>query len=273
MEKIKPLKRFGQNYIKDQNILSNTVKEINPNPKDNLVEIGPGLGSLTEKLVQFLPNLTAIEIDKRVVESLSKKFPGINLINNDFLNIDLKELYNRSNSKLRVVGNIPYNLTSSIIFKMIENNNIISDSVIMVQLEVAKRMTAKKGTKDYGILSVLLNYFSDIKLCFKVSPNVFYPKPKVFSSVVHIFFKELKETVEEQKLFIKIVKAGFGNRRKILRNSFANSIFKDIDFSNSGIDTSLRAEQLEVHDFKKLSEFVLKNHTHKNFIFNPAVIA
>jgi 16S rRNA (adenine1518-N6/adenine1519-N6)-dimethyltransferase len=272
MEKIKPLKRFGQNYIKDQNILNNIVKEINPKPSDSLIEIGPGTGSLTEKLAQFTPDLSAVEIDNRVVESLSKKLPDINLINKDFLDMDLEKLYS-GQDKLRIVGNIPYNLTSPIIFKMIENNSIISDSVIMVQLEVAKRMTAKRGTKDYGILSVLLNYFSDVKLCFKVSPNVFYPKPKVFSSVVHIFFKELKETIEEQELFIKIVKAAFGNRRKTLRNSFANSLFKDVDFNSSGIDTSLRAEQLEVQDFKKLSGFILKNHDHQNSIFNSAIVA
>ena len=261
MEKIKPLKRFGQNYISDQNILNNIVKEINPQKDDNLIEIGPGMGSLTEKLSAFTPALTAIEIDRRVIENLSQRFPQIHLINDDFLNIDLQKLYNSKN-KLRIVGNIPYNLTSSIIFKMIENNSIISDSVIMVQTEVAQRMISKKGNKDYGILSVLLNYFSEVKLCFKVSPNVFFPKPNVFSSVVHIFFKELEESKEEQKFFINIVKAAFGNRRKTLRNSFSNnpvtSGFKDIDFKPSGINLSLRAEQLDVDDFKKLSEYVFK---------------
>ena len=262
MEKIKPLKRFGQNYINDQNILNNIVKEINPGINDNLLEIGPGLGSLTEKLVNFTPNLTAVEIDKRVIDSLSKKFPQISLINDDFLNLDLKKLITDSGNKLRITGNIPYNLTSSIIFKMIENNSIISDSVIMVQTEVARRMTAQRGIKDYGILSILLNYFSEIRHCFKVSPNVFYPKPKVFSSLVHIFFKELNESKEEQKLFIKVVKAAFGNRRKTLRNSFENSLLsvglKDIDFEPSGVDLSLRAEQLSVADFKKLTEYVFK---------------
>ncbi len=262
MEKIKPLKRFGQNYINDQNILNNIVKEINPRKDDNLIEIGPGLGSLTEKLSAFTPALTAIEIDKRVIDNLSQKFPQMLLINDDFLNIDLLKLYNNSKNKLRIVGNIPYNVTSSIIFKMIENNSIVSDSVIMVQSEVAQRMVAKKGSKDYGILSVLLNYFSDVKLCFKVSPNVFFPRPKVFSSVVHIFFKDLEDTKEEQKFFINLVKAAFGNRRKTLRNSFSNnrvtSGLKDIDFKPSGINLSLRAEQLDVDDFKKLSKYVFK---------------
>ena len=262
MEKIKPLKRFGQNYLNDQNILNNIVKEINPGASDNLLEIGPGLGSLTEKLLNYIPNLTAVEIDKRVIENLSKKFPQVNLINDDFLNLDLQKLIAKSENKLRIIGNIPYNLTSSIIFKMIENNSIISDSVIMVQTEVARRMVAQKGTKEYGILSILLNYFSEIKHCFRVSPNVFYPKPKVYSSVIHIFFRELNESKEEQRLFIKIVKAAFGNRRKTLRNSFENSLasvgLEEIDFESSGIDLALRAEQLTIDDFKKLTKYVFK---------------
>lgn len=260
MEKIKPLKRFGQNYIRDKNILNNLVKEISPDPGDNLIEIGPGLGALTEILVRHKPDLTAVEIDKRVVENLSVRFPEVKIINDDFLNIDLKEIFNKSKRKLRIVGNIPYNLTSPIIFKMIENNNLVYDSVLMVQYEVAKRITASRGTKDYGILSVLLNYFSELKLCFKVSPNVFFPKPKVFSSVIHIIFKELDETIEEQQMFIKIVKAAFGNRRKTLRNSLYNNfVGTDLDFEKSGINLSLRAEQLTINDFKILSRFVLNN--------------
>ena len=258
---MKPLKRFGQNYINDHNILNKIVNEIDPKPGDNLLEIGSGPGSLTSKLAEHTSKFTAVEIDRRVIRDFSKKFPQINIINDDFLNLDLNKLIRNSN-KLRIVGNIPYNLTSSIIFKMIENNSIISDSVIMVQNEVAKRMVAERGTKDYGILTILLNYFTEIKHCFKVSPNVFYPKPKVFSSVIHIYFKELKETKEEQRLFIKIVKAAFGNRRKTLRNSFENSLssvgLEDIDFEPSGIDLSLRAEQLTIDDFKKLTAYVFK---------------
>ena len=179
MEKVKPLKKFGQNYLLDKNILDKIISEINPHEDDNIIEIGPGTGSLTAKLIPKVNNLTAIEIDSRVIENLKVRFPSLNIIHQDFLKADLKEFASNKN-KLRIVGNIPYNLTSPIIFSMIENIDIIDDSVLMVQYEVAKRMTAKKGTKDYGILSVLLNYFADIKLCFKVSPNVFYPKPKVY---------------------------------------------------------------------------------------------
>ncbi|NWG27276.1 MAG: ribosomal RNA small subunit methyltransferase A, partial [Ignavibacteriaceae bacterium] len=129
----------------------------------------------------------------------------------------------------------------------------------MVQLEVAKRMTSDRGSKDYGILAVVLKYFTDTRLCFKISPNVFYPKPKVYSALVHIQFKEIKQPEDEQKLFIQIVKAAFGNRRKTLKNSLSNSIFHEIDFSNSGIDLTLRAENLSVDNFVTLTKYAVKH--------------
>ena len=261
----KPKKRFGQNFLQDDNILNKIVKEINPQPDDWIIEIGPGYGAFTQKLLTATPNLIAVEIDNELANTLREKFPHLHLVNEDFLETDLSKLTSQV-KKLRVVGNIPYNITSPILFKLIENNKLMKDSVFMVQLEVAQRMTAKKGTKDYGILAVILKYFSETELCFKISPNVFYPKPKVFSALVHINFKEINYSEEEQKLFIQIVKASFGNRRKILKNSLSNSIFHEIDFSNSGIDLSLRAENLTVDDFVILTRHAMKfstGFTHK----------
>jgi 16S rRNA (adenine1518-N6/adenine1519-N6)-dimethyltransferase len=255
MQKIKPLKRFGQNYLLDQNILNKIVKEIDPKPGDNIVEIGPGQGALTDKLFQEVTFLTAVEIDTRVASNLLERFPGLELIVDDFINLDLYELRKKNSKKLRIVGNIPYNLTSSILFHLIKYFDIVQDSVLMVQNEVAKRMTSPKGTKDYGILSVILKYFSDVNYCFKVSPNVFFPKPKVDSAVIHIRFKDIRITDDEKLSFINIVKASFGNRRKTLKNSLSNSIFKELNFADSGIDLSLRAEQLDVNDFIRLAEF------------------
>jgi len=255
MDKVKPLKRFGQNYLKDINILKKIVDEVNPQPGDNILEIGPGHGALTAELLKRIDQITAVEIDNRVIENLTEKFPQLKIVKGDFLSIDLNEFTDWNKKKLRVAGNIPYNLTSSILFKLIEKNELVNDAVLMVQYEVSKRMTAQKGTKDYGILAVLLNYFTETKICFKVSPNVFYPKPKVISAVVHIIFKKLDLTKEEQRLFIKIVKAAFGKRRKILKNSLSSSIFNQFDFSNSGIDLSLRAEQLDLKDFITLTNF------------------
>ncbi|MCX8105883.1 MAG: 16S rRNA (adenine(1518)-N(6)/adenine(1519)-N(6))-dimethyltransferase RsmA [Ignavibacterium album] len=252
---VKPLKRLGQNFLKDKNILRKIYEFINPQEGERIIEIGPGEGALTEFLISSRAEVIAIEIDKRVIEHLQSSFPDIKIINQDFLEVDLTQFHS---SDLRIVGNIPYNITSPIIFKLIENHNLIRDAIFMVQYEVAKRITAKKGSKDYGILSVLLSYFAETELCFKVSPNVFYPKPKVFSAVVKIKFKKnIDESLK--KTFIQIVKAAFGNRRKTLKNSLSNSIFAQLNFSGCEVDLSLRAEQLDLSDFIKLAEFAREN--------------
>ena len=255
MNKHTALKKFGQNYLADKNILKKIAEEINPQKEDLLLEIGPGYGALTEFLFAGCNNLTSVEIDTRVIDELKNKFPGLNVINADFLKYNISELLQNKNSKLRVAGNIPYNLTSPILFKLIENREIINDAVFLVQDEVAKRINAQMGTKDYGILSVILQYFSTTKYCFKVSPNVFIPKPKVFSAVIHLYFKDTSDNRLDEKLFIQIVKACFGNRRKTLKNSLSNSIFKAVDFSGCGIDLTLRAERLLINDFIQLTRF------------------
>ena len=257
MQKVKPLKRFGQNYLHDKNIIKKIVGEINPKPDDTILEIGPGRGALTELIYGKTETFIAVEIDTRVIEEVQSKFPDLQLIQKDFLKVDISTIIDLNKKKLRIIGNIPYNLTSSIIFKVIRNADLIEDAILMVQNEVAKRMTAKKGSKDYGILTVILNCFTDTQNCFKVSPNAFYPKPKVTSAVVHLRFKELSISQEKKEMFISIVKACFGNRRKTLKNSLSNSIFKELNFSNSGIDLALRAEQLDVKDFLVLTDFVL----------------
>jgi 16S rRNA (adenine1518-N6/adenine1519-N6)-dimethyltransferase len=259
MQKVKPLKKFGQNYLTDNNILNKIAEEFDPKPGENIIEIGPGTGALTEKLYERIPSFHAVEIDTRVTENLTERFPGLKIIRQDFLKISLNNFLSEKNEKLRIIGNIPYNLTSPIIFKMIEENEFVNDAVLMVQLEVAQRMTAKKGSKDYGILAVILNHFTKIEISFKVSPNVFYPKPKVFSAVIHIYFKENSLKNSEKKFFIQIVKAAFGNRRKTLKNSLSNSIFGGLNFAGSGVDLSLRAEQLDEDDFIKLALFARDN--------------
>lgn len=260
MNKIKPLKRFGQNYLQDQNILRKIVDEIDPRPDDIILEIGPGKGALTEKILERGVNLFAVEIDKRVIDNLISKFTKLHLIEKDFLEVDLNQFIKTSENRLRITGNIPYYITSSIIFKLFENNTVIADAVLMVQYEVAKRMTSQIGTKDYGILSVLLQYFGKTSLAFKVSPNVFYPKPNVHSAVVHLRFNEIRKDKRFNKLFISIVKSAFGNRRKTLKNSLSNSIFAEINFNSCGIDLSLRAEQLDIKDFIRLADFAKNNN-------------
>ena len=251
----KPLKRFGQNYLVDQNIVRKIVKEFNPQPNDCVLEIGPGTGSLTTLLFDSVQKYFAVEIDNRVIYDLSSRFPKIDFINNDFMKVKLTDLPSKS-QKLRIIGNIPYNLTSPIIFKLIENRFIIHDAMLMVQLEVAKRITAKEKSKEYGILSVLLNFFAETKLCFQISPNVFHPKPKVFSAIIHLKFNKKIPAGLNTDLFVQVVKAAFGNRRKTLKNSLGNSKFNEIDFSADKFDFSRRAEELSIYEFVNLSQII-----------------
>jgi len=257
MPKLQPLKRFGQNYLVDKNIIQKIVREFNPQKTDTVIEIGPGQGALTSELMHHAGKLYAVE---RVVESLALGFPVVTVINQDFLKLDLNSLF--TDVPLRIIGNIPYNITSPILFKLIENRSIISDAILMVQLEVAKRITAKEKSDDYGILGVLLNYFADTKLCFKISPNVFYPKPKVESAIIHLDFTKILPDDVDDKLFIQVVKAAFGNRRKKLKNSLGNSIFSDIVFDEVDFDLSRRAEELTIMEFVELTH-IIKNYQNK----------
>ncbi len=254
----KPLKKFGQNYLVDQNIARKIIAEFDPQPTDEIVEIGPGRGVLTEHLSNSDAKLSAIEIDTRVIEDLRTKFGNIQFINEDFLKVNLAVINNEN--KLRVIGNIPYNITSPILFKLIDNLEIIQDALFMVQYEVAKRITSKPRTKDYGILAVILNFFFEVKFCFKVPATVFRPKPKVDSAIIKLTAKEIDKDFNKQ-LFIEIVKAAFGNRRKNLKNSLSNSIFRTYNLESFPVDLTKRAEELTISDFLKLYDFFRKGNS------------
>jgi 16S rRNA (adenine1518-N6/adenine1519-N6)-dimethyltransferase len=254
MDKPRPLKRFGQNYLIDKNIIRKIVGEFAPLPEDIVIEIGPGTGALTELLVESVKNFYAVEVDKRVVDDLRLRFPSAQFINKDFIKTKFEQIVD-TDHPLRIIGNIPYNITSPILFKLIENRSKVQDAILMVQYEVAKRITAKERSDDYGILSVLMNYFASTKLCFKISPNVFYPKPKVDSAIIHIEFnKDINSN--DDKLFIQVVKAAFGNRRKTLKNSLSNSIFNQLDFGNFKFDLTKRAEELSIKQFVELTNLI-----------------
>jgi 16S rRNA (adenine1518-N6/adenine1519-N6)-dimethyltransferase len=255
MDRPRPLKRFGQNYLIDKNIIRKIVNEFNPEPDDIVIEIGPGTGALTSLLVETVKNFYAVEVDKRVVDDLRIQFPSANFINKDFIKTPLNQIVD-IDKKVRIIGNIPYNITSPILFKLIENRAKVKDAMLMVQYEVAKRITAKERSRDYGILSVLLNYFASANLCFKISPNVFYPKPKVDSAIVHFQFDKELHADHDDKFFIQVVKAAFGNRRKTLKNSLSNSIFGQLDFKNFTFDLTKRAEELSIKQFVELTNLI-----------------
>ncbi|MBU1100451.1 MAG: ribosomal RNA small subunit methyltransferase A [Bacteroidetes bacterium] len=257
MTENKPLKRFGQNYIVDKNIVNKFVGLFDPKPDDMVLEIGPGRGAITEQLMEKSNNVYAVEIDSRVIEDLSKRFEKLTIIEADILKLDF-DIFSKFPTKIRAIGNIPFNITSPIIFNFIEKRALISDAMFIVQHEVAKRMKAGRGTKDYGILSVILEAFTTVKIVAKVSPNVFYPKPNVQSAIIHLVFNKEFPADLDEKVFLQVVKSAFGNRRKTLKNSLKNSIFGSCDFSGINQFLSRRAEELNLNEFFQLTEYFMQ---------------
>lgn len=250
---VRPIKKLGQNFLIDKNITRKIISAFKPQGDDIIIEIGPGRGALTEKLYEVNKNLIAIEIDKNISEELKQKFPDLHIIQKDVLNLDFeKEL--KFDKKLRIIGNIPYYITSQILIKFFDNNELINDALIMMQYEVAKRITAKPASKDYGILSVFSQFYSEPKILFNVSQNVFYPKPNVDSAVVHfIFEKKFELNAEGEKNLRLIVKTAFNQRRKTLRNSL-QKLINDQDQSKIEFNFLRRAEELSLNDFIYLAK-------------------
>lgn len=268
---LKPVKYLGQHFLSDKNIARKIAEAINPQPDDIIVEIGAGEGFLTEQFVGKVKKVFAVEIDKRAVDFLKVRFGDEELIRNDkieilhqdFLKLDLK-MFERF-GKIRLIGNIPYSITSSIIFKAIENRNLIKDLTIMVQLEVALRIISRPGVKDYGILSVMCQAYSKPEILFRVSRNVFYPKPKVSSAVIWLDFEkgELSEKILDHAFFKKIVKHVFNKRRKILRNTL-RELFDDEILSKINFDLTKRPEQLTVEELIEISNALYEIYSDKN---------
>lgn len=254
----KPKKKLGQHFLIDKNIVRKIVNAFSPNKNDLIVEIGPGKGILTDELVKYSKNLTLVEIDNELVQELEKKFPDIKIINKDILECDFTNDFFKD--KFRIIGNLPYYITSQILFKIFDNHQNISDAVIMIQKEVAQRIVAAPSSKEYGILSVLAQFYSQPKILFNVSRNVFYPKPEVDSSVIQLIIKdEINLNKKEEDAFRKIVKTAFNQRRKTLKNSLQNlftenEINKKEKFFSLNFDFSKRAEELSLNDFIYLAK-------------------
>ena len=253
---VRPKKSLGQHFLKDDNIARKIVEAIADLKQKTVVEIGPGTGVLTSKLIEK-ENIEffAIEVDSESYEYLSAAYPtlGENLIFKDFLKFELKETFKQP---LTIIGNFPYNISSQIFFKILENRDIVMDTVCMIQKEVADRIKSSHGNKTYGILSVLLQAFYNIEYLFTVGPKVFDPPPKVNSAVIHLRRNKRKELDCNEELFFKIVKLGFNQRRKTLRNSL-KSILLNLPTDNEIFGK--RPEQLSVEGFIYLTNVIDSN--------------
>ena len=241
-------KKWGQNFLADTNLLDKIAKTIEPKTGDNILEIGPGEGALTERIFPYVNSMVVVEIDPLLIKELKNKpiLNGIHMIHGDILLQDIEDL--PVDEPVRVIGNIPYNITSPIIFWLIEQLDYWEDAYIMMQKEVADRLNAKVNTKAYGRLTVVVGAYLDIDLCFSIKPDVFIPKPKVDSAIVRFTKKVCPLIKDDQYMrFNKIVSAAFSQRRKMLRNTLQGwgipkAVQEDIDFTR-------RPETLTVDEF------------------------
>jgi 16S rRNA (adenine1518-N6/adenine1519-N6)-dimethyltransferase len=253
----KARKRFGQHFLHDQNIIHKIISSVNPQPGQNIVEIGPGQGALTLPLLKRCQKLTAIELDRDLIPILQRKSADIGeltLVNQDVLNFDLSAL--DLSPPFRLVGNLPYNISTPLMFHLLTSSALISDMVFMLQKEVAQRIIAKPHNKLYGKLTVMMQYFCDSEYLFDVPPGCFSPPPKVDSAVIRLRpHATLPVNVDVDGLE-KVVSAAFNQRRKTISNSLKNLIDRST-ISQLGIDPSVRAENLTLSNFVQLTQAML----------------
>ena len=254
-----PRKRFGQNFLEDRAVVDNIVAAVNPRQGDHFVEIGPGLGALTEPLLRRLDHLDVIEIDRDIVADLRARHSAerLTIHEGDALDFDFPLL----GDDLRVIGNLPYNISTPLLFCLTAHARVVRDAHFMLQREVVERMGAQAGTSEYGRLSVMLQYRWNIEPLFEVDPEAFRPAPKVWSAVVRLQpHATLPHLAQNEKVFADVVTRAFGQRRKTLRNTLKELLSTD-DLDRLGIDPGARGETLGVADFVRVANLVAARAT------------
>ena len=247
-------KRFGQNFLVDQNIIADIVRAIRPEADDNMVEIGPGLGALTRPLLQHLNKLHVVEIDRDIIARLKTDYAQDKIVihEGDALKFDYATL----GTPLRIVGNLPYNISSPLLFHFADYADRITDMHFMLQNEVVERMVAEPSTAAFGRLSVMLQYRFYMEKLIDVPPESFRPAPKVDSAIVRMIpIPADKIEVKDEALYAQVAAAAFGQRRKTLRNTL-KSYLAESEFAQLGIDAQLRAENLGVAEFTLISNYL-----------------
>lgn len=258
---IRPKKRLSQSFLIDPNITRKIALLLDPGPGDSVVEIGSGLGVLTGIIAGHVKSVTALEIDPGLVNVLNEELAGENVqvAHQDFLKFDLHEAAARAGAKLKVIGNAPYNISSAIVFRLIDFREDISSAVLMFQKEVAERISAVPNSKEYGIVSVIASMYAVTRREFIVPPGCFFPRPKVDSAVIRMIFRdEPLVELKNPELFRELVRTAFARRRKTLINNLKNSGLNrsgkiEQVLAESGIDGRRRAESLSPEEFGCLS--------------------
>ncbi|PKH50080.1 16S rRNA (adenine(1518)-N(6)/adenine(1519)-N(6))-dimethyltransferase [Tenacibaculum sp. Bg11-29] len=265
---VRAKKHLGQHFLNDEDIAKKIADSLTGNGYDNVLEIGPGMGVLTKYLLEKKPKVTVMEIDYDSVAYLKDTFPlehikldttskNFEIIEGDFLKKDLTDVFKEK--QVAIIGNFPYNISTQIVFKAIENREFVPEFAGMFQKEVAKRIAEKEGSKVYGIMSVLTQAFYDVEYLFTVPPTVFNPPPKVDSGVIRLIRKENHTLPVDEKLFFRVVKTSFNQRRKMLRSSLKS--FNLSDSLREDPIFTMRPEQLSVQKFIELTKKIAKDIT------------
>ena len=269
---LKANKRFGQNFLVDDNILNNIVEVSNIKQNELIIEIGPGLGNLTNYILSNATYSLLIEVDNNMIKVINDRFKDYDnytLISQDILKVNIDEEILKIEEKnkikftnVKVVANLPYYITTPIIFKLLQDSKRISEVIVMVQKEVAQRMVAQSNTKDYGILTLMVQYLSDASIAFLVPKESFIPAPNVTSAII-VLKKIKKYKVKNEEVFIKLVHCAFAQRRKTMINSLFSTNFKNLSkeelnilFEKLDIDKNVRAEQLDINDFIRICDML-----------------
>ena len=248
-----PRKRFGQNFLTDDTVLYNIIRVIDPQPKDTMVEIGPGLAAMTRLLLEGVEQMHVVELDRDLVERLKKSFDPKRLIihSADALQFDFSSIPVPAGSKLRIVGNLPYNISSPLLFHLAEMAPHVQDQHFMLQKEVVERMVAEPGSKTYGRLSVMLQWRYHMELMFVVPPTAFDPPPRVDSAIVRMIPLPNPLPYDQAKLEQVVLKA-FSQRRKVIRNCLAG-MFSESDLLEAGVDPQARPETIPLEQYVALA--------------------
>ena len=264
-------KSLGQNFLIDTNVIDRILEGARVQEGDYVIEVGPGIGTLTKEMGRTAEKVVAIEIDKTLIPILEETladFPNIEVINQDILKVDVQELVKEklNGGPVKLIANLPYYITTPIVMKFLEEDIPVTDIVVMVQKEVADRMNAQPNSKDYGALSVAVQYYCDTEIVAKAPRHMFMPQPNVDSTVIGLHVREeRKYPVDNEDIFFKTVKASFGQRRKTLLNSLGGLGFlsKDqikIALQEANIDEKRRGETLSIEEFASLSNAVNRIH-------------
>jgi 16S rRNA (adenine1518-N6/adenine1519-N6)-dimethyltransferase len=254
-------KRFGQNFLQDSNIIERIVKSIQPKESDNIIEIGPGLGAITKEILAYTQKITVIELDREIIPKLKfncDRAGELTIYQQDALKTDFSDFVSKdetANKKIRVIGNLPYNISTPIMFHLFDFLDDIQDMHFMLQKEVVERMSAGPNSKTYGRLSVMTQYYCKPQMLFIVPPESFEPAPKVDSAIVRLVPNDNKPDVTDFKLFAKMVTEAFNMRRKTIRNAWKKRL-TDEEFELFNVKSNLRPENLSLNDFVAAANYV-----------------